>query len=173
MSSLDGEALNEMFIDKQVLDPCCGGRMFWFQKHHPDVLYCDIRTHEPEVLSNGQTFSVSPDMIADFRDLPFPDEHFKLVVFDPPHLKSLRETSYMAKKYGVLNAETWPFDIGRGFSECWRTLAPGGTLIFKWNEHDIPLKDVLRVLPERPLFGHPTSKHGKTHWMVFFKGAIS
>ena len=44
-----------------------------------------------------------------------------------------------------------------------------GTLIFKWNDIEIPLKKVLSCFKVRPLFGHPTAKHGKTIWCVFFK----
>lgn len=31
---------------KRVLDPCCGSRMFWFDKNNPDVEFCDIREFE-------------------------------------------------------------------------------------------------------------------------------
>ncbi|GBR74607.1 hypothetical protein NO1_1754 [Candidatus Termititenax aidoneus] len=31
---------------KKILDACCGGRMMWFDKHHPDVLYVDSRKLE-------------------------------------------------------------------------------------------------------------------------------
>jgi hypothetical protein len=27
--------------DKPILDPCCGGKMFWFNKNNPHVLFCD------------------------------------------------------------------------------------------------------------------------------------
>jgi hypothetical protein len=52
--------------NKRVLDVCCGGRMFWFDKKHHDALY---RTVAPTKLSNGATFSVLPDAIMDFRAL--------------------------------------------------------------------------------------------------------
>ena len=77
---------------------------------------------------------VKPDVIADFRDMPFPDKSFKLVVYDPPHLTSGSEKSVINKKYGLLNKETWKEDIIQGFKECWRVLDEHGTLIFKWNE---------------------------------------
>lgn len=32
--------------DKRILDPCCGGRMFYFDKENEDVLFCDIRAEE-------------------------------------------------------------------------------------------------------------------------------
>jgi len=159
----------ELWEDKLVLDACCGGKMFWFQKEREDTLFIDIREADNTIIEGRPEFSIQPDMIADFRNLPFPDKHFKLVVFDPPHLKTLGETSYMAKKYGCLNNDTWRFDIGKGFDECWRVLDNYGTLVFKWNEGEISLFEVLKVIKEEPLFGHPTAKHGKTKWMVFFK----
>jgi len=86
-----------------------------------------------ETLCDGRKINVDPDIIADFRKLPFPDKSFKLIVFDPPHLKRLGQNSWMAKKYGVLDKDTWKEDLRKGFSECWRVLAIHGSLIFKWS----------------------------------------
>jgi SAM-dependent methyltransferase len=47
-----------------------------------------------------------------------------------------------------------------GFAECFRVLRPGGTLIFKWNETQVPLKEVLALTPHKPLFGHPNGRKG-------------
>ena len=94
--------------DKFILDVCCGGRMFWFNKKHPNTLYIDKRTAKiGHVDQRNCQHNVSPDVIMDFTNMDLPDKHFKLVVFDPPHLKTLSETSILAKKYGCLNAETW------------------------------------------------------------------
>lgn len=142
--------------------------MFWFNKHDPNVLYVDNRTHAPELLSNRQTFEVAPDQIEDFTHLSFANESFSLVVFDPPHLTSLLPTAYLAKKYGRL-LPNWEDSIAAGFEECFRVLKPYGTLVFKWNEHDVPLKDVLRLTPVQPLFGNRSGKKGMTHWLVFTK----
>lgn len=99
---------------KKILDACCGGRMFWFDKQNPLVTYMDNREFE-EDLSNGQHYVVSPDIVADFRSMPFPDKTFKLVIFDPPHLLRAGQTSWLAKKYGRLNKDTWEDDLKRGF----------------------------------------------------------
>jgi len=45
----------------------------------------------------------------------------------------------------------------------------GGVLIFKWNECDVPLAEILKCTPNKPLFGHPSGKAQKTHWCVFWK----
>ncbi len=138
--------------------------MFWFDKEHPDALYMDNRQLET-TLSDGRTLNVNPDVIADFRDMPFDDESFYLVVFDPPHLKQVGENSWLAKKYGKLD-ELWPYDIRQGFHECMRVLKPNGTLIFKWNEEQIALQEILNVIDYEPLFGN---RRAKTHWLVFMK----
>lgn len=75
--------------------------MFWFQKDHPNVVYGDIRS-ETHILCDGRTLTIQPDEIMDFRDIQYPDRSFKLIVFDPPHMKTLGKNSWMAKKYGVL-----------------------------------------------------------------------
>jgi len=103
---------------KTILDPCCGSRMFWFDKKHPAVIFGDIRT-EQKSLCDGRTLTVSPDVTLDFRDLPYADGAFKLVSFDPPHLVRAGAESWMKAKYGVLNPNTWQEDLRRGFSECW------------------------------------------------------
>lgn len=152
---------------KKILDPCCGSRMFWFNKENPDVIFGDNREFE-DTLCDGRKLEVKPDLLMDFRDMPFEDKSFKLVVFDPPHLKQLGKNSWMAKKYGRLN-ETWQEDIQSGFSECWRVLEENGVLIFKWNDQQIKVSDILKLIKWNPLFGHKSGKLQKTHWMCFMK----
>lgn len=155
--------------EKKILDVCCGGRMFWFDKKHPDALYVDNRKMEKTLFSNGQTFKVEPDEIMDFRNLPIKDNTYSLVVFDPPHLVRAGMTGWMTKKYGCLKKETWREDIRKGFSECFRVLKEDGVLIFKWNTNDIPLKEILSLTPVQPLFGNRTPERQKTHWICFMK----
>jgi len=163
-----------MITDKKILDACCGSRMFWFNKQNPDVLFADIREVEYEVNRGTvdkpriEKKSVAPDIVMDFRDMPFADNTFKLVVFDPPHFNKLGLTSYTAKNYGVL-LPTWETDIKAGFDECMRVLEPGGTLIFKWNEHQISTQKIIDIIKVQPLFGHTTGRQAKTIWMAFMK----
>lgn len=148
----------------KILDVCCGSKMFWFDKNNKNVTFMDIRELD-DILCDGRKLSIHPDVIGDFRDIPFNDNTFDLVVFDPPHLIKVGESSWLAKKYGRLN-ETCPKDLKQGFNECMRVLKPNGTLIFKWNEEQIKLKDVLACFDKNPLFGN---KRSKTHWLVFIK----
>ena len=156
-----------------ILDACCGSRMFWFDKANPNCLFIDKRSKTVEAKDSSQksglrTIEVKPDLIADFTEMPFENETFAMVVFDPPHLKTLGQNSWMAKKYGRL-PDDWQFMIQKGFKECMRVLKPQGTLIFKWNEHEINSKQVLDLIPYKPLFGHTSGKQAKTIWMVFMK----
>ena len=145
--------------------------MFWFDKQHPNAIYIDNRTAEKNHIGHGYNpnHEVKPDILMDFRELNFPDKTFRLVVFDPPHLHSLTETSIIRKKFGALNPETWQADLKKGFNECWRVLADYGILVFKWHEAEIPLAEVLKCFDKIPLFGHPSGSKSKTHWLCFMK----
>lgn len=59
--------------------------MFYFDPKDERVLFGDIRSEE-HVLCDGRALNINPDAYTDFRDLPFPDESFRVVVFDPPHV---------------------------------------------------------------------------------------
>ena len=156
-----------------VVDVCCGSRMFWFDRKDSRAIFADKRceTHVlPDVSSRGgsRTLEVNPDVIADFTSLPWPDNRFALVVFDPPHLVRAGKKGWQAKKYGKLEGD-WKEMLRLGFAECFRVLRPEGTLIFKWNEHEVPVSQILALTPERPLVGQRCGKTAKTHWMVFMK----
>lgn len=141
--------------------------MFWFDKNDSRAVFGDIR-NEDHILCDGRSLKISPDIEMDFRSIPFNDSIFNLVVFDPPHLKYAGKNGWQAKKYGVLG-ENWREDLTRGFSECFRVLAPNGVLIFKWCEDQISTKEVLSLTIEKPLFGHISGKRAKTHWVTFIK----
>ena len=156
---------------KKILDACCGSRMCWFDKDNPDTVFMDCRSEE-HTLCDGRRLEIRPDVVGDFRKMPFPDNSFYLVLFDPPHLNNLGESSWLAKKYGRL-LPSWEDDIRQGFEECMRVLKPNGTLIFKWNEQQIPTARIIEIIGQKPLFGHTSGKGGKTIWMCFLKNEKS
>ena len=53
----------------------------WFDKEHSDTLYIDIREVDPGTSAHRPNWSVEPDMVADYRNLPFKDEKFELIVW--------------------------------------------------------------------------------------------
>lgn len=157
--------------DKFILDACCGGRMFWFNKKHPNTMYIDNRTANKGHIKYEQAknHEVNPDEIMDFRKMSIPDGKFKLVVFDPPHILRNCASGYQQAKYGNLNKQTWENDLYQGFNECYRVLDDYGVLIFKWSEVDVPVSKIISVIGKEPLFGHKSGKQSKTHWMCFMK----
>jgi SAM-dependent methyltransferase len=159
-----------------VLDPCCGSRMMWFDKADPRAIFGDRRSETITVTDRThrddgtRTLQIAPDTLMDFRALPFPEGRFRLIAFDPPHLERAGPKSWLAAKYGKLSAD-WRSDLRAGFAECFRVLEAGGVLVFKWNETQVKVAEVLALTPHKPLFGQVSGRSGMTHWLVFMKPA--
>lgn len=161
--------------EQLTLDACCGSRMFWFDRKDERAVFVDKRseTHtltDKSSKGGSRELIIAPDFQADFTALPFSDERFALVVFDPPHLLRNGSKGWLAKKYGKLEGD-WREELRKGFAECFRVLKPEGTMIFKWNENDVPVSKILALTPEKPLFGNRCGKSAKSHWIVFQKPA--
>ena len=160
-----------------VLDVCCGAKMMWFDKHDKRAIYHDKRFEEYEITPNaaypnGTTLKIEPDIQGDFTELQFKDESFLHIVFDPPHLKEINNPdSVIRKTYGQLFTG-WEEHLRLGFEECFRVLKPGGTLVFKWCESEIPLSKILSLTKEKPLYGQRGGTKNRTHWVVFLKAVI-
>lgn len=165
-------------MNKEILDVTCGDRTIWFQKHEPHTIYCDIRRKEyddyfgtvlnKEGKQKRRHLVIDPDIQCDFTFLPFDNESFQLVVFDPPHIENLSESSWMRKQYGSLDGD-WKPMIRKGFNECMRVLRVGGVLIFKWSDISVSTREILNVIGTEPLFGHRSGKKMNTHWLCFMK----
>lgn len=157
--------------DKYILDATAGFRMMWFDKHDPNTLYIDKR---PEC---------EPDEVQDFRNLPYTDKRFRLVVFDPPHILrgSDNHDSNMLRRFGALQPDTWRSDLKQAFDELWRVLADYGVLILKWNTQYTASNELLALFPVKPLFyqvsatstrkynGGRQRENVKTLWFCFMK----
>lgn len=167
------ELERRILVDKKILDVTCGARTIWFDKHHPAAVYCDRRREEYRHIwknAGNCSLNIDPDILCDFTALPFHDDSFSLVVFDPPHLIGAKETAWLVKKYGKLD-DTWPKMLHDGFRECMRVLKPDGVLIFKWSEYDITADKVWKAIGQKPLFGHHSGKKSRTFWACFMKFA--
>lgn len=174
-----------------ILDATASLRSMWiFDKNCPNAVYCD-RDRENILEKRRRAyqklrgmpgnphikpFFTNHTIVCDFRFLPFRNGTFYQAVFDPPHLRYVKTKSLFCQRYGSLEMETWPRDIQMASRELWRVLRPGGTLIFKWNDHDIPWKNVIRLFPVKPNFGQISggakNRNGKpthTWWFTFLK----
>ncbi len=149
--------------------------MWWWDKAHPLAVYMDVREAPPgsvgEVSGRPEwnpAWECSPDVLGDFRAMPFEDGSFRLVVFDPPHVVREKQPpeGINGLKYGALHPDTEQDDLRRGFSECWRVLAPGGTLVFKWAGS---LDRVKPHFPATPAVGTRGPRGLTTWWLVFYK----
>lgn len=154
---------------KPILDVCCGSKMFYFNRDNPLVHFNDKRELN-EVLCDGRKLEIHPETHWDFRHLPVADNTYYMVVFDPPHLLKVGESSWLAKKYGKLSTD-WKSYLKQGFDECMRVLKPYGALIFKWNETDIKQAELFEALETKPVFGD-RGRGNKTYWFVFMKQEI-
>lgn len=143
--------------------------MFRFDKTNPLVQYNDIRKLEKWSIPQRENFCIDPDDIVDFRNMPYDDKSYKMVVFDPPHLTNAWDSGRMAKKYGKLDRASRKDDLTKWFNECRRILDDYGVLVFKWNEEQVKLSEVLPLFHTPPLFWHTTGTKNKTKWMVFMK----
>lgn len=162
----------------KILDVTCGNRTIWFQKNEHHTIYSDKRREEwegdfgTELRKDGtkkeRHLNIDPDILCDFTNLPFRDNTFSLVVFDPPHIENLSQAAWMHKTYGSLDGDWRPM-IHKGFDECMRVLKPDGVLIFKWSDISISTREIIKVIGQEPLFGHRSGKKMNTHWMCFMK----
>ena len=147
-----------------VLDATAGPRGIWFNKNHPSAVFIDVRKE------------VRPTVVADDKALPFRSGVFNCVVFDPPHdSHNPSSKSLMGKRYGKFTAQQIRALISLGSREFYRVLRIGGFLLFKWNDRQFKLKEVLVLLDPRldPLFGQRTASRMKhrsdTYWICLRK----
>lgn len=107
----------------RALEPCCGHRRAWARDKPPATTYGDI------------LIEVRPELVMDFRALPFRDALFDIVFFDPPHLirkKAWRQLSdrYLHFGHWQTRAE-WEGALDAVNAEFHRVTRPAATLHVK------------------------------------------
>ena len=85
-----------------ILDPCCGSKMFYHDKESDAVMFCDIRELHTK-LCDGRELHIQPNKLIDVTNMEdIANEAFNCIIFDPPHLVKVGESSWLAQKYGKL-----------------------------------------------------------------------
>ena len=157
---------------KPILDVTAGNRMMWPNKDNEYVIFLD---KESGLL-------IKPDILADFRCLPFRDDVFSLSFFDPPHFFGSLPP-FMDNKdnlhggyYGVFkNRKDMVISIIKTQKELSRV---SERLCFKWNEAMIKLFQILTCFTEwmvilklqpKPRMGRRSYRnYSKNTWWVTF-----
>jgi len=156
-----------------ILDATCGYKEMWFNKQPEKTIFIDIRKGAIEY-KGPKGFSkfignINPNILASFFYLPFKDNIFDLVVFDPPHVIGKKPYGVIQFKYGVLSNLRWQNNLYTASREIWRVLKPGGFLVFKWAESSRSLSRVLPLFPSKPLFGSTGGQNQVATWWVIFQ----
>ena len=155
----------------KILDATCGAKGIWFQKNHPFVTFMDKRNGKQYYASKKQTkicYKVEPDVVSEWKDAPFPDNYFDMIIFDPPHIVRKKSTkSNMITEYGSLQPDTWKDELKEGIERLFKILKPEGIFVFKWSDNGgLKVNKVLSLFPYKPLFGNV--KDGN-YWITFIK----
>lgn len=142
----------------KILDLSAGRRAIWFNKAHPLATYLDKR---PEV---------EPTIVCDTRAIPLEaGSGYDLLVWDPPHM-NCGPNSNMSKVYGYHTTAEILDTLAKTAGEAHRVAKHDALMAFKWNNHDIGVDRVFKLLAGwEPLFGHLT-KDGpgsQTYWIMF------
>jgi len=162
----------------KILDATCGFRGIWYIKKHPLVTYMDKRKCIIDAKEkNGAIYNINPDVVSEWKDTPFPDGYFDVVIFDPPHKfihrDSKKKLGVIEQEYGLFYYETWQNEIKTGVAKLFDVLKPGGLFILKWNENMKPVKEVIKLFPYPPAFGtrqnQPIKGVKNSHWIFFLK----
>lgn len=151
-----------------MLDATAGHRMMWPNKNPPNTVFMD-KKHDTRI---------PPDVIGVWEHLPFKDDCFDVVLFDPPHLIRFGKPGQnfrMFDNYGCWSSKVEALvAINKAQAEFARV---AGRLCFKWcDTRDGPkywgllplFKGRWRKVFER---SHPTkgSGHRRTYWATFVR----
>ena len=98
----------------KILDATAGLKGIWYQKDHPFVTFMDHRyingskQKTSNNIKNRRVIRIKPDVVAEWKDTPFPDNYFDMVVFDPPHMIRNKKCDHIfVEKYGMLHLSNY------------------------------------------------------------------
>lgn len=162
-----------------ILDATAGNRMMWRHLPNSDSEYIMF-------IDKEENLKYQPDMICNWRELPFPDDRFLMVVFDPPHVWGFGDKSiHRDPSLSIEGAGSWwgnpknkrelVLDMIYGQREFAR-VAP--ILCFKWNDNRMSLERALSCLDcweevYRKEYHRPGKLGNSKTWWITLKRKIT
>jgi len=155
-----------------MLDATAGNRMMWKHKNPPDTIFLDKEVR----------LRIPPDIFAVWENLPFRNDVFNCVIFDPPHSVKRGVNSYFnedpkgGRWYGAFrNKMHFLTSMVKASSEFLRV---SKRLCFKWYEGDLSLWNVLPLFSGwKKIFESYTTGRGigrkRTYWVTFIRSSLS
>jgi len=164
------------YINSPVLDCTYGYGKFWTEHTPQTLIGTDLN---PDKALDGKS--------TDFTNLPYPDNYFATVIFDPPYKLNGTPSHQSDERYGVNTTVRWQDRhelINKGIEECARVLQPRGHLLIKcqdqvvsgrirWQthiftqtaeQHRCHLEDKLHLTGSRPQPTGTTQKHARRNY---------
>jgi len=164
-----------------ILDACCGPKEMYHGLHKKftdqEIVYIDIRKGTFTIpYTEGKKIHIEPTVQADLKKLPFKDNTFTLILFDPPHGGFTIDT-WMGAKYGGLTASDYKNMLVWANIEFTRVLVEGGIILAKIQEYEdrefyiTGFFHNFKLLLDIKIRSRGTSKSERlfTHWLVFAK----
>lgn len=155
----------------KILDATCGSKGIWYQKNHPYVTFMDKRKgyffYQYPNSPKKKEYHIEPDVVSEWKDAPWTNNTFDMIIFDPPHIIKNSEKGILSTKYTQLKPDTWRNDLRIGFKKLFDILKPDGIFILKWSECSAKKEEIFKLIPYRPLFGSRTGTNN--HWICFIK----
>jgi len=132
------------------------------------------KTSENCKYKSSRRYKINPDVVSEWKNAPWPDNYFDLIVFDPPHIvvnNRDKKFSGMEIEYGRLYKDNFKIVLNNGIKKLFNILKPEGIFVFKWCEDSIKIEEILKLFPYKPLFGSNTKSKGHTanFWILFIK----
>jgi len=122
---------------KPILDATAGNRMMWKNKTPPNIVFID----------KEYKLRVPPDVFCVWENLPFRDNVFSTILFDPPHMIHSNPLPYLVDPmhsfYGVFkNKRELVTTIIKAVKEFYRV---GERLCLKWYDEYLSLWRLLSL----------------------------
>lgn len=124
-----------------ILDACCGPK-YWYRGLHEqfsdeELVFMDTREGQFSTHGRRETeefITIEPTKVGSITAIPWPDNTFSLILFDPPHDK-WGPKSFMRAQYGSWTHEDFIINTYHANKEFHRVLKPGGLVYAKILEH--------------------------------------